>query len=75
MPDDRLGVSHQLCFDAIADADPRHLRLFEVAVDPIAVHTAVYNVFNFQRYLSRRATLHSFRAQAHQAWDNATVAA
>jgi hypothetical protein len=30
MPDDRLGVSHQLRFDAIADADPRHLRLFEL---------------------------------------------
>ena len=41
----------------------------------VAIHAAVYNVFNVQRHLIRRATLHSFRAEAHQAWDDATVAA
>ena len=35
--EDGLGVSHQLRFDAIADADPRQLGLLEVPVDPIAV--------------------------------------
>jgi hypothetical protein len=28
-----------------------------------------------RRHLIRRATLHSFRAEAHQTWDDATVAA
>ena len=37
MAEDGLGVSHQLRFDAIADADPRQLGLLEVPVDPIAV--------------------------------------
>ena len=37
MSEDGLGVSHQLRFDAIADADPRQLGLLEVPVDPIAV--------------------------------------
>jgi len=41
----------------------------------VAIHAAVYNVFNVQRHLIRRATLHSFRAEAHQAWNDATVAA
>src|SRR6266851_5741252 len=41
----------------------------------VAIHAAVYNVFNVQRHLIRRATLHRFRAEAHQAWDDATVAA
>ena len=37
MARDGLGVTHQFRLDAIADADPRHLRLLEVAVDPVAV--------------------------------------
>jgi hypothetical protein len=37
MPKDGLSVSHQLRLDAIPDANPRHLGLFEVPVDPIAV--------------------------------------
>ena len=41
----------------------------------VAIHTAVYNIFNVQRHLIRRATLHRFRAEAHQTWDDATVAA
>ena len=41
----------------------------------VAIHAAVYNVFNVQRHLIRRATLHSFRAEAHQAWDDVAVAA
>jgi putative transposase len=41
----------------------------------VAIHAAVYNVFNVQRHLIRRATLHSFRAEAHRAGNDATVAA
>jgi len=41
----------------------------------VAIHAAIYNVFNVQRHLIRRATLQSFRAEAHQAWDDAAVAA
>ena len=37
MSKDGLSVSHQLCFNAIADANSRHLRLLEIAVDPVAV--------------------------------------
>src|SRR5438309_6350093 len=41
----------------------------------VAIHAAVYNVFNVQRHLIRRDTLRRFRAEAHQAWDDATVGA
>jgi len=41
----------------------------------VAIHAAVYNVFNVQRHLIRRATLRRFRAEAHQAWNSATAAA
>ncbi len=37
MADDRLSITHQLCLRAIADTNPCHLRLFEIAVDPEAV--------------------------------------
>jgi hypothetical protein len=32
-------------------------------------------ILNVQRHLIRRATLHGFRAEAHQAWNDATVSA
>ena len=41
----------------------------------VSLHGAVYNIFNVQRHLIRRATLRQFRAEAHQAWDAATAAA
>jgi putative transposase len=41
----------------------------------ISLHAAVYNIFNVQRHLIRRATLRRFRAKAHQAWNGATAAA
>jgi transposase-like protein len=40
-----------------------------------AIHAAVYNIFNVQRHLIRRATLRRFRAEAHQAWNSAIAAA
>lgn len=40
-----------------------------------ALHAAVYNTFNFQPHLIRRPTLRKFRAEAHQTWAAATVAA
>jgi len=42
---------------------------------PSSTYAAVYNVFNFQPPLIRRPTLRQFRAAAHQAWAEATVAA
>jgi len=41
----------------------------------LAIHSAVYNVFNTQPHLIRRPTLRLFRAQAHQTWAAATAAA
>jgi putative transposase len=41
----------------------------------VAIHAAVYNIFNVQRHLIRRATLRRFRAEAHQAWNSAIAAA
>ncbi len=41
----------------------------------VAIHAAAYNIFNVQRHLIRRATLRRFRAEAHQAWNDATAAA
>ena len=41
----------------------------------LATHAAVYNVFNLQPHLIRRATLRKFRAEAHRTWAAATVAA
>jgi transposase-like protein len=41
----------------------------------LSTHAAVYNTFNFQPHLIRRATLRQFRAQARQAWAAAAEAA
>jgi putative transposase len=41
----------------------------------VSLHAAVYNIFNVQRHLIRRATLRRFRAEAHQAWNGATAPA
>jgi hypothetical protein len=41
----------------------------------VSLHAAVYNIFNVQRHLIRRATLRRFRAEAHQAGNGATAAA
>ena len=41
----------------------------------LSTHTAVYNVFNFQRHLIRRSTLRLFRAEADRTWMVATAAA
>ena len=41
----------------------------------VSLHAAVYNIFNLQRHLIRRATLRRFRTEAHQAWNGATAAA
>jgi putative transposase len=41
----------------------------------VAIHAAVYNIFNVQRHLIRRATLRRFRAEAHQIWNSAIAAA
>ena len=41
----------------------------------LATHAAVYNTFNVQRHLIRRATLRLFRAEADGTWAAATAAA
>jgi putative transposase len=41
----------------------------------LSIHAAVYNVFNLQRHLTSRRTLHVFRDQAMLTWRRATVAA
>ena len=41
----------------------------------LSAHAAIYNTFNLQPHLIRRATLRQFRAAAQQAWSEATVAA
>jgi transposase-like protein len=41
----------------------------------LSSHAAVYNTFNTQPHLIRRSTLRRLRAQAHQVWTAATVAA
>jgi hypothetical protein len=41
----------------------------------LSIHAAVHNTLNLQRHLVSRRTLRLFRAEAAQAWQNATVAA
>jgi putative transposase len=41
----------------------------------LSIHAAVHNTFNLQRHLVSRRTLRLLRAEAAQAWQNATVAA
>ena len=41
----------------------------------LAVHAAVYNVFNTERHLISRRTLRTFRAEAMATWHAATAAA
>ena len=41
----------------------------------VSFHAAVYNAFNVQRHLICRPTHRQFRAEAHNAWRDATVAA
>ncbi len=41
----------------------------------LSMHAPVHNTFNLQRHLISRRTLRTFRAQAAQAWQNATAAA
>jgi putative transposase len=41
----------------------------------LAIHAAVYNVFNIQRHLTSRRTLRVFRDQAMLTWRQATVGA
>ena len=41
----------------------------------LSSHSAIYNCFNLQPHLIRRPTHRQFRAKAHQAWAEATVAA
>jgi hypothetical protein len=41
----------------------------------LSIHAAVHNTFNLQRHLVSRRILRLFRADAAQAWQNATVAA
>ena len=40
----------------------------------LAMHAAVHNTFSLQRHLVSRRTLQLFRAEAMQAWQNATAA-
>ena len=41
----------------------------------LSIHAAVHNTFNLQCHFVSRRTLRLFRAEAAQAWQNATVAA
>ena len=41
----------------------------------LSTHAAIYNTFNLQPHLIRRATLRQFRAAAHRVWDEASAAA
>ena len=41
----------------------------------LSMHAAVQNTFNLERHLLSRRTLRLFRAEAAQAWQDATVAA
>ena len=41
----------------------------------LSIHAAVHNTFNLQRHLVSRRTLRLFRAEAAQAWQDATFAA
>ena len=41
----------------------------------LSTYSVVYNTFNLQTHLVSRPTLRIFRAAAHQAWADATVAA
>jgi putative transposase len=41
----------------------------------LSSHAPIYNTFNHQAHLISRSTLRQFRAAAHRAWSDATVAA
>ena len=41
----------------------------------LSAHAPIYNAFNHQPHLIRRPTLRRLRAEAYQAWADATVAA
>ena len=41
----------------------------------LSMHAAVHNTFNLQRHLLSRRTLRLFRAEAREAWQDATAAA
>jgi transposase-like protein len=41
----------------------------------LSMHAAVHNTFNVQRHLLSRRTLHLFKAEAREAWQDATAAA
>jgi transposase-like protein len=41
----------------------------------LSMHASVHNTFNLQRHLVSRRSLRLFRAEAAQAWQDATVAA
>lgn len=41
----------------------------------LSTHAPIYNTFSLQPHLIRRPTLRQFRAEAHQAWAAATLAA
>jgi len=41
----------------------------------LSTHAAIYNAFNLQPHLIRRATLRQFRAAAYRVWDEASAAA
>ena len=41
----------------------------------LSMHAAVHNTFNLQRHLLSRRTLRQFRAEAREAWQDATAAA
>jgi putative transposase len=40
----------------------------------LTTHAAIYNTFNTQPHLIRRATLRRFRSDAHAAWEAAAAA-
>ena len=56
----------------------RKMQLFKTSASTqrfLTTHAAIYNTFNLQPHLIRRLTLRQFRAAAHRAWVEATVAA
>lgn len=40
----------------------------------IATHSAIYNTFNIQRYLTYRKTMRAFRSAAVAEWNSASTA-
>ena len=52
---------------------PRRVKAAASAQRFVSAHSAVYNVFNVQRHLISRATLHRFRAAAHRARNEASA--